>query len=129
MHRGARLRWHPRDPPGVSSAFIVVTGHDESVYTPILENLAPKCATVVFLMGLGNRARLADMLLMGGWPAETGAAIVMGAQTPGEWIWKGQLDQLGDAPVPTDRKGNTAATLVVGDVVGVSAQLTTLGRG
>ena len=38
---------------GMASGFVVVSGHAEDAYRPILESLAPHSATVVVLMGLG----------------------------------------------------------------------------
>ena len=39
---------------GMASGFVVVSGHAEEAYRPILESLAPTVATVVVLMGLGR---------------------------------------------------------------------------
>src|SRR5215208_1077336 len=47
---------------GLASAFLVVSGHAESAYGPVLRSLAPGSATVVILMGLANRAAIATEL-------------------------------------------------------------------
>src|ERR1043166_7824801 len=43
---------------GTSTGFVVVSGHAEEAYHSILEGLAPNCATVVVMMGLGRIDRL-----------------------------------------------------------------------
>jgi uroporphyrin-III C-methyltransferase/precorrin-2 dehydrogenase/sirohydrochlorin ferrochelatase len=105
---------------GVASAFVVVSGHAESAYLPVLGSLAPQAATVVVLMGLATRARLAALLLARGWPGETPAAIVLAASTPASHTWRGSLAALGEAELPqTEAPG----LLVVGEVVQIAAQL------
>lgn len=99
---------------GLSSAFVVVSGHAERAYGPILESLAPGSATVVVLMGLASRSRTSQMLLERGWSPGTPAAVVLGASTPASRTWLGSLSELGEAPVAnTDLPG----TIVVGEVV------------
>ena len=39
---------------GMASGFVVVSGHAEDAYRPMLESLAPHSATVVVMMGLGT---------------------------------------------------------------------------
>jgi uroporphyrin-III C-methyltransferase/precorrin-2 dehydrogenase/sirohydrochlorin ferrochelatase len=107
---------------GLASAVVVVSGHAEAGYRPVLESLAPQSATVVVLMGLGTRAAIADTLRRRGWPAATPAAVVRGASTEDEQAWIGTLDALGEAPVDGDAPG----TLVVGAVVSLAA---TIGAG
>ena len=59
---------------GMASGFVVVSGHAEEAYRPMLESLAPTVATVVVLMGLGTssdraaaaRARLEPVDAAGG---------------------------------------------------------------
>jgi uroporphyrin-III C-methyltransferase / precorrin-2 dehydrogenase / sirohydrochlorin ferrochelatase len=107
---------------GLASGFVVVSGHAESAYGPVLRSLAPRSATVVVLMGLGTRAAVASVLLERGWPAATPAAIVFDASGAGQQAWHGALEGLGSAPVP---EGAEAApgTLVVGEVAGLAATL------
>ncbi len=49
---------------GLASSFAVVTGHHEATYGPILDSFAggfpPGAVTLVVLMGLGQRARIAE---------------------------------------------------------------------
>jgi uroporphyrin-III C-methyltransferase/precorrin-2 dehydrogenase/sirohydrochlorin ferrochelatase len=99
---------------GLSSAFVVASGHAERAYRPVLETLAPGAATVVVLMGLASRARTAQVLLDRGWSPTTPVAVLLGASTAASRTWLGSLSQLGDAPVAdTDLPG----TIVVGEVV------------
>src|SRR5204863_303359 len=52
---------------GLASSFAVVTGHHEATYGPILDSFAsgfpPGALTLVVLMGLGQRARIAERLI------------------------------------------------------------------
>jgi uroporphyrin-III C-methyltransferase/precorrin-2 dehydrogenase/sirohydrochlorin ferrochelatase len=105
---------------GLSSAFVVVAGHAENGYRPVLESLAPGSATVVVLMGLGARAAIAALLFTRGWAAATPAAVVHGAFTDEQHAWTGTLDTLGDAPLPAT---DAAGTLVIGAVVSLAATL------
>ena len=107
---------------GVSSAFTVVSGHDEAAWRPIVEGLPPGGSTVVFLMGLGSRERLAAGLRARGWAGRTPCAILLGASTPEAWTWTGRLDELGEVPLPAARS-EAPGTLVVGEVVSVGAAL------
>src|SRR5438132_767063 len=51
---------------GLPAGFAVVSGHAESAYAPLLSTLPPGAATVVVLMGLANRADIADLPLTSG---------------------------------------------------------------
>ena len=107
---------------GLASSFLVVTGHHEATYAPILDQLPPQTATLVVMMGLGQRARIAERLIARGWPASTPAAVVVGAATPQSARWIGTLDGLGAAEVPSASAG-APGLLVIGAVVGLAAEL------
>jgi uroporphyrin-III C-methyltransferase/precorrin-2 dehydrogenase/sirohydrochlorin ferrochelatase len=107
---------------GLASSFLVVTGHHEETYGPILEGLPPGSATVVAMMGLRQRAAIAARLLARGWSAETPAAIVVGAATPASWRWVGTLAELGAAEIPA-ASAAAPGMLVVGQVVGLAREL------
>ena len=106
---------------GLASGFVVVSGHDESSYAPILESLAPASATVVVLMGLTQRRTIARCLLDRGWPPDTSVAIASDAATPGAHTWTGSLEQLGRtaSPHPEDATG----TIIIGAVVDLATAL------
>jgi len=107
---------------GLASSFLVVTGHHEATYGPILDGLPPGSATLVVMMGLGQRARIAERLAARGWSAETPAAVVVGAATPQSWRWLGTLGALGAAEIPAASSG-APGMLVIGAVVGLAAEL------
>ena len=106
---------------GVASSFVVVSGHAAEAYAPVLTSLRPGSATVVVLMGLAERARIAALMIAHGWPADTAAAVVVGASQPGERIWRGELRLLGGDRVAPSTK--TPGVMVIGDVVAVGAQI------
>jgi uroporphyrin-III C-methyltransferase len=107
---------------GLASSFVVVTGHHEATYAPLLDGLPAGSATLVVMMGLGQRARIAERLAARGWSAETPAAIVVGAATPQSWRWLGTLGALGAAEIPAASSG-APGMLVIGAVVGLAAEL------
>ncbi len=102
---------------GVSSGFVVVSGHDEAAYRPVLESLAPGVATIVVLMGVGHRAAVAALLCERAWDPATPAAIAFGAGTPAAYAWTGTLGALA-AGAPADVP-EEPGTIVIGHVVTV----------
>ena len=108
---------------GVSSGFVVVPGHSESAYGPILSSVAPNALSVVVLMGLASRAAIASFLLAHGWRRETPAAVLLAASTPGAAAWTGTLEALTQAPETDSQDPDAPGTLVIGEVVAVAAQL------
>jgi uroporphyrin-III C-methyltransferase len=110
---------------GLASGFVVVSGHAETAWQPIVEGLAPRAATLVVLMGVHTRVRLATRLLERGWPASTPAALLFAASTPAAAQWIGTLAALaqpaldgGPFEVPEG-----PGTIVIGDVVALAHQL------
>ncbi|MCK6684052.1 MAG: uroporphyrinogen-III C-methyltransferase [Thermoanaerobaculia bacterium] len=104
---------------GLSSAFVVVSGHSEESFRPVLEGLAPSTATLVVLMGLGQRKEIVSLLLRSRWKPATPAAICAGASTPESTLWTGRLDELADVPQSHGLPG----TIVIGEVVELSAEI------
>jgi uroporphyrin-III C-methyltransferase/precorrin-2 dehydrogenase/sirohydrochlorin ferrochelatase len=104
---------------GTAAGFAVVSGHAERSYGPLLDALAPAELTVVVLMGLAERARIARRLLGRGWSEETPAAIVLGASGPSAHAWRGTLAALGDAELPADL-AHLPGILVVGGVAALA---------
>lgn len=105
---------------GVASAFLVISGHAPSAYDPILAALPPGSATVVVLMGMAERARIAARLVAASWPAATPAAIVVNASRRGQRVWTGTLGTLGH-----EREGDgrdDPGVLVIGEVVALAAE-------
>ncbi len=102
---------------GLASGFVVVSGHAEDAYRPVLDSLAPQSVTVVVLMGLGSRADVASCLLERGWSPTTPAAVLLGSSTPSARSWHGTLSELGDASWPDE---GLPGTLAIGDVVALA---------
>ena len=100
----------------------MITGHHEEVYAPLLDVFAPGSLTLVVLMGLGQRARIAERLIARGWSADTPAAVIVGAATPQSWTWTGTLAGLGAVEVPAASAG-APGLLVIGAVVAVAGEL------
>jgi uroporphyrin-III C-methyltransferase/precorrin-2 dehydrogenase/sirohydrochlorin ferrochelatase len=106
---------------GVASGFVVVSGHADDAYRPILEGLVPGCATVVVLMGLGRIQAIADLMIGKGWAPGTPAAVLLGASTPDQSVFAGTLDDLRRG-VELDR-ASRPGTVVIGEVVRLRAVL------
>lgn len=103
---------------GLSAAFVVVSGHAEGAYGPVLRSLAPGSATVVVLMGLSNREAIARELLAAGWSAQTPSAVLIGISHRGEASWRGPLDALATTAITDDR--NLPGIIVVGAVAALA---------
>ena len=106
---------------GLAAAFTVVSGHAAEAFEPILGALAPGSMTVIVLMGMRNRGRIAATLIARGWRADTPAAVVLAASTPRMRLWTGRLDELGTARL--DIPNGAPGTIVVGDVASLSARV------
>ena len=104
---------------GIAAGFTVVSGHAPAAFEPILGAVAPGSMTVVVLMGLRNRGRIAATLLGRGWCTDTPAAIVLAASTPRMRLWIGRLDEL--AAVALDTPAGAPGTVVVGEAANLSA--------
>jgi uroporphyrin-III C-methyltransferase / precorrin-2 dehydrogenase / sirohydrochlorin ferrochelatase len=111
---------------GLSSSVIVVSGHSPSAYAPIVDAVTPHSTTLVVLMGLGSRARLAQHLLQRGWAASTPAAVLLSASSAAARTWIGTLGELtaDAAELNVDvAPGDAPGTIVVGQVVSLAYQL------
>jgi len=128
---GPALAGIPVTHRGMAAGFAVVSGHHEATYLPLLAALPRQGMTVVVLMGLGQRARIARALDELGWDAATPAAVVIGAATAAAWTWTGRLGELGGVALPAPSAGEPAAPglLVIGQVVTVAAEVEALRRG
>lgn len=116
---GPALAGIPITHRGMSSGFVVVSGHGPEAYEPLLGALVPGSATVVVLMGMGTRATIARYLTGVGWRRETPAAIVVSASRPAQQVWTGTLadvEQWNDE----DRR-DAPGVIVIGEVVSAAA--------
>jgi len=107
---------------GLASAFVVVSGHAEAAFGPILASLAPQSATVVVLMGLGQREAISRAMTAAGWAGHTPAAVLLGASTSAADVWYGSLDTLARAEL--QNSDHAPGTIVIGAVAGLSMHLT-----
>jgi uroporphyrin-III C-methyltransferase / precorrin-2 dehydrogenase / sirohydrochlorin ferrochelatase len=106
---------------GVSSAFLVVGGHDEETFAAAVDGVGPSGVTLIVLMGAGRRAALANHLIGRGWPRRTPAAIVADASKPTQAVWIGTLDDLSAEGFDVEYMG--PATIVIGEVVTLATQV------
>jgi uroporphyrin-III C-methyltransferase/precorrin-2 dehydrogenase/sirohydrochlorin ferrochelatase len=106
---------------GVSSAFLVVGGHDLNAFASAVDNVAPNDLTLVVLMGVGRRAALARRLVERGWHGSTPAAIVVDASRATQTVWRGTLEDLAAERVDIDQDG--PGTMVIGQVVAVAEEM------
>jgi uroporphyrin-III C-methyltransferase len=96
---------------GLSASFTVVTGHRQHGELPVnWRALAQVGGTVVVLMGVAQRAEIADELMAGGLPADTPVAAIHRATTGTQTVQRCRLDGLAGADV------RSPATLVIGAV-------------
>ena len=111
---------------GVSTAFVVVAGHAEEAYRPVLEGLHPHTATIVVMMGLARMREIAAVLVERGWKFETPVAVLLGASKAGAETLTTTLGDLarGIGLMESDHPG----TIVIGEVVRLRALLG-IGRG
>jgi uroporphyrin-III C-methyltransferase/precorrin-2 dehydrogenase/sirohydrochlorin ferrochelatase len=107
---------------GLSSGFLVLSGHDEEVFADALGAVAPNGVTLVVLMGVGRRQRLGRILIERGWLPETPAAIVANASRTEQQAWRGSLADLVSSSVEIGDA--TPATIIVGAVAALA-----VGRG
>ncbi len=102
---------------GLSSGFLVVSGHAATAYGPLVDGVGPNSMTIVILMGLSSRAEIAARLITRGWRPHTPVAVILAAGSKNMHTWIGQLGQLGD--IEFDARPGLPGTIVIGDVVGL----------
>ena len=103
---------------GLSAGVLVVSGHAESSYRPLLEMLPPESVTVVVMMGLAEAPTIASLLVGTGWRRETPVAAVFAAGTPESVTWTGTLATLRDAR--DHGPAGAPATIVIGQVASLA---------
>ena len=116
---------------GLSTGFVVISGHAPSSYGLLFDSLAPGAVTVVVLMGLGEREPIAQRLMKRGWAPQTPVAVLLGAATASAWRWIGTLSDLGAMTLPEPDEPTlgfgmmprSPGILVIGDVVDMAARL------
>jgi uroporphyrin-III C-methyltransferase/precorrin-2 dehydrogenase/sirohydrochlorin ferrochelatase len=103
---------------GAASAFVVLTGHAETVYGPVLGRLEPDSVTIVVLMGGREQAGIRRVLEAAGWSPRTPAAIVTRASQPDQDVWIGTLGALDGSPEPVS--GDDPGVIIIGRVVSLA---------
>jgi len=102
---------------GLSAAFVVVSGHADSSYRPVLEAIPPQRLTVVVLMGLAHIRQIAGVLIERGWNPATPLAVVFSASREDASAWTSTVgDVQSGRELPEDESGGPG-TIVIGDVV------------
>jgi uroporphyrin-III C-methyltransferase/precorrin-2 dehydrogenase/sirohydrochlorin ferrochelatase len=107
----------------LAAGFLVVSGHAEDAYGPILRSLEPGSATVVIMMGIANVAAIASLLISRGWSGLTPSAVVFGAATRDADVWTVTLADLQCGIDVTDVAA--PGTVVIGNVVGIRMAIAT----
>jgi len=108
---------------GITTAFTVVTGHEEPGKDENLdwEALAKVGGTLVVLMGVARLEENTSALLQGGRPPETPAALIERGWSPEERLVVGTLGDIVERAKEADVR--SPAILVVGDVVNLAEKL------
>ena len=106
---------------GLASGFVVLSAHSERAFGPLVDALPTEGVTLVVLMGLAESEALAARLMARGWPADTPAAVVFSASTPGSVTWRGPLTDLPQAA--REAPEGAPGTIVIGKVVNLAAVL------
>jgi uroporphyrin-III C-methyltransferase len=107
---------------GLSTGFLVVSGHSEAAFAPALRSIAPGAATIVAMMALASRERIATILLSHGWDAEMPAAVLLAASTADACSWRGSLGTLARCELP-DVYPEAPGLLVIGATVGIASAI------
>ena len=103
---------------GISSAVLIVSGHDDQTFTRAVARVEPNGVTLVVLMGTERSGVLASRLIDRGWSGNTPAAIVFDASTSRQQVWRGRLDDLAAGEPATGSDG--PGTIVIGDVAAMA---------
>ncbi|HET6793231.1 MAG TPA: uroporphyrinogen-III synthase, partial [Acidimicrobiales bacterium] len=100
---------------GLSAAFTVVTGHSGTAEEPEADwgALARSSATLVLLMAVAHRGRIAERLMAAGLAPDTPVAAVEWGTRPDQKVVRTTLAGLGEAPV------SPPSTIVIGAVAGL----------
>lgn len=107
---------------GVTQEFTVISAHldpQADATTVDYDSLARSTGTLIFLMGVGRLARLAEELVARGRPASTPVAVIESGTTPAERVTVGTLADISELAAGA----KPPAVIVVGDVVSLRATL------
>ena len=104
---------------GLASSVTVVTGRvgDSGLGAPDWTALARAGGTLVILMGMTERAAIAEALVAGGRPADTPVAVIERGTTASQRVERTTLDRLGQVEL------GSPAVIVVGDVAALGQEV------
>ncbi|MCD6305731.1 MAG: uroporphyrinogen-III C-methyltransferase [Deltaproteobacteria bacterium] len=108
----------------VTATVAFVTGHEDPLKETsgiAWDKLATGVGTLVFLMGVGNLAQIAESLMEHGRSPDTPVAVIRRGTTPEQKTWIGDLKHI--ARIAKENRIQPPAVIVVGDVVGLRDQL------
>lgn len=109
---------------GLTSSFAAITGHEDPTKETSdidWESLGRGSGTLVFLMGIGNLARITEQLVAHGRPASTPVAVVRWGTTPRQQVVMGTLATIA---AEVQRVGLRApAVTIVGEVAALRERL------
>ena len=95
---------------GLASGVTIVTGHGQEGSTIDISSLVHPDVTLVILMAVANRAKIAKQLQLGGLSPETPVAVIESAWTTNQRVVRSSIDLLPALDV------NSPAVIVVGAV-------------
>ena len=107
-----------------SSTVCFITGHEDPAKETSSINwdsLAQSPGTLVFLMGIGNLAKIARKLIDSGRPAHSPVAVISNGTTPNQKTVTGTLEDIEQKA--KDANLTPPGVIVVGDVVGLREHL------
>lgn len=95
---------------GVASGVTIVTGHSQDGSTVDFSGLVHPDVTLVILMGVANRAMIAEQLYRGGLSPKTPVAVIESAWTSDQHVLRSSVDALASLDI------SPPAVIVVGAV-------------
>ena len=112
---------------GLSSAFLVTSGHDLEAFRSAVRGVEPNSVTLVVMMSVGRAAAITATLIENGWSPATPAAIVANASTVDQQVWRGTVGELrqgsqgsGGSRGSEGWRNSGPATIIIGDVVSLA---------
>jgi len=93
----------------------LLTGHPGSRIE--WDRIGPKTGTLVIYMGLANLSHISKMLIKGGWPSVTPAALISRGTFGDQEVLTSSLGRI--AEEAAERGSGTPALVIIGEVVGL----------